>query len=559
MASHKHGNDIQYGGTFVLRLALVTRISMAMPLLCWGMNLFGQEPPQPLTLPPGENITLNVENVEVTALLRLLSEARKVNIIAGPEVSGAVSINLYDVPFDKALDAILGIAGFAHYSVGDIIHVTSESAKRELPLSAHDMEFRVYEIHHLAPSDVMSVITPFLSPSGTVVTSAQAGGADGAGAGSGGQLVVQDAPEYLAQVDELIKTLDAPPHEAMVFPIGHAEPDSVLTAITAFLSPNGQASVGAGDDLLVRDAPEYLDTIAALIAQLDLPPKQVLISARILSVSYSDDLSLGLEFDSSTLAYASKLATPLPVVGDLGQDVTTVSTGEVGVTSTIVRDHELGVLDALSKRSNVETLAAPQLLAIDGEEAEIRIGGNLGYPVTVTTENGVTTRSTEFLEVGTTLIVTPSVVEEGLIRLQVHPEVSTGSITGDLPQKETTEATTAMLVRHGETVMIGGLLNVSRQRTRKQVPILGDIPLLGLLFGRNTWLDTKKELIILVTPYIVGPETTVSMQEQDDWVEDFSQKLAPRRSDARRLFGGDFKRDRQNAPLEPKVGVRGME
>ena len=164
------------------------------------------------------------------------------------------------------------------------------------------------------------------------------------------------------------------------------------------------------------------------------------------------------------------------------------------------------MLDALRTRDRLRTLSTPKLLALEGQEAETIIGDRLGYNVTTTIDN-VTTTSTEFLESGVILRVKPSVDEQNRIFLDIHPEVSTGSVSDDgIPNQTTTEVTTTMLVESGQTVFIGGLIKRTSEQTREGVPVLGDIPVLGLLFSNRAQSSVNTELIVLITPYIVDDD-----------------------------------------------------
>ncbi len=158
----------------------------------------------------GNEVTLQAEEVDIRALLKLLAQTRRMNIVAGPEITGNVSVNLFQVPFAEALDSILGIAGFIHYQKGNIVYVTTEAA------------------------------------------------------------------------------------------------------LSGFLSPGGVAQIGAKNIIVVRDAPEYLDGIAELIAALDAPPRQVLIAARILSIGYDSNIEVGMDLLASTLSFSNPLAAPAP-------------------------------------------------------------------------------------------------------------------------------------------------------------------------------------------------------------------------------------------------------
>ena len=139
-------------------------------------------------------------------------------------------------------------------------------------------------------------------------------------------------------------------------------------------------------------------------------------------------------------------------------------------------------LDALKERGRLRTLSTPTLLAMEDQVAETQVGTRLGYSVT-TTINQVTSESIEFLETGIILKVIPTEDQQGLIRLEIHPEVSEGSVSDDgIPSKTTTQISTHMLVADGQTVFLGGLIRRNINETREGVPILGDLPVLGTVF-----------------------------------------------------------------------------
>ena len=124
------------------------------------------------------------------------------------------------------------------------------------------------------------------------------------------------------------------------------------------------------------------------------------------------------------------------------------------------------------------------------------------------------------MEVGTGIGVRAVISDDGLIRLEGSPKVSTGVISSTgLPSESTTEISTTMLIADGQTVIIGGLLNATRQRIRSQIPFLGDLPFIGGLFGRRRWIDNKSEVVVLLTPRIVGPTPSVRMKRRVEAAE----------------------------------------
>jgi type II secretory pathway component GspD/PulD (secretin) len=182
-------------------------------------------------------------------------------------------------------------------------------------------------------------------------------------------------------------------------------------------------------------------------------------------------------------------------------------------------------LDALRTRDRLRTLSTPKLLALEDQEAEAIIGDRIGYRVT-TTINQVTTESIEFLESGVILKVQPSVDGQGRVLLSIHPEVSTGTVSEDgIPSQKTTEVTTQMLVQHGQTVFIGGLIKRTMDQNREGVPIIGDLPIIGGLFSSNSSNNINFETVVLITPYIVHDHQGQWNTEHIDRANEIGQEL----------------------------------
>ena len=399
--------------------------------------------PMPKVTVTGDRVSLNLEDEELSSVLRLLSEAKRISIVSGPDVTGTVSINLYDAPFEEALSAILGVAGFSHYRIGEIIYVTTEEQRLEMPVGSNNLELRP-------------------------------------------------------------------------IPIQFAVPQELLTAIEGFLSPAGTAVLGNNKTIIVEDTPANVSRIERLVHSLDKLPLQVLIQAQILNVSRDDNMNVGIGFDTLPLTQygvevlSNGFANPFPpqpdpLTGEIPQ--TPLPTTRGLIAGTLQSDSRF-FIEALETATDVEVLASPQVLALDGQIARIQVGDRLGFRVTTTTETA-SLESVEFLDVGTVLEVTPQISENGMIQMEIAPKVSSGTIsTEGLPTESTTELNTSMIVENGQTVLIGGLLNATRQRVRAQIPILGDIPILGKLFGRNTIIDDESEVVVLITPRIVGPKVS---------------------------------------------------
>ena len=253
-------------------------------------------------------------------------------------------------------------------------------------------------------------------------------------------------------------------------------------------------SLQQSNTLIVQDLPPFLDSIEALLTEVDREPRQILIEAKILEISLIDNQSFGLNW--------SKIFNSSDSSGSIGtQGLTNSNTGLFAEYNNSNVDL---VLNALKERGRLRTISTPKLLAMEGYEAETVVGTRIGFKVT-TTANQVTTESIEFLETGIILKVTPTVDRSGRIMLDIHPEVSAGTVSDDgIPSKSTTQVSTRMLVPNGRTVFMGGLIRHSVNNSREGVPGLGDLPIIGSLFSNDSKNINSSEIVVLITPRIVN-------------------------------------------------------
>jgi type II secretory pathway component GspD/PulD (secretin) len=223
-----------------------------------------------------------------------------------------------------------------------------------------------------------------------------------------------------------------------------------------------------------------------------------LIEAKIMEVNLSDDMRFGIDW--SEVLRQGELGARLQQSGF----ATNPAPGREGFFATLRRGDLQALIEALQTNVNVNTLANPKVLGLDNRPAEVIIGGKLGYPVTTST-NTATLQSIQFIEVGTQLKLVPHITDDGSVLMEVHPEVSDGQVVDGLPRENTTEATTTVLVRPGESLFIGGLIREKTSKSRRGVPLLSRIPLLGWFFGKTIDLKERGEIIVLVTLQLIEP------------------------------------------------------
>ena len=289
-----------------------------------------------------------------------------------------------------------------------------------------------------------------------------------------------------------------------VFPLNFVAAVDVDQVVKGMLSPVGQSFVTEAspldkrrtrDQIVIEDLPEYLHRIESYLGQIDIPPRQVLIEAYILQVDLKDETRHGVnlqvlaqlanaDVSLRTVGFANPMASPAFFLGVDGTDLD-------------------GLLEALKSTTDAKTLATPKVLVVNGQEARIQIGAQLGYLVTTTTQTS-TLQNVDFLDVGVVLRVTPVISDDNQVLITVKPEVSSGRInpvTG-LPEEETTEVETTIMLPDGEGMIIGGLIKETDIDSQTKVPIVGDLWLVGRLFQRRISTRERTEIIIALVPRI---------------------------------------------------------
>jgi len=330
---------------------------------------------------------------------------------------------------------------------------------------------------------------------------------------------VAQAAGYLVEergADFIILGADTPGGSTQIktFKVQYSDVRQVAEIIAKYVSRQGKVTPLIGRRLIVvEDLPGFAERIAKLLEELDVPPRQVLIEAKILEVTLDDTERFGINWRN--------------VFGGNATSGTRGSFGTSGLTngsaaapapgfffSVILNDRLEAFFEALATRGRVRTLATPKLLALENQEAKTVIGDSTGYKVT-TTINLVTSESVQFLESGVILKVTPSVDERGRVLMRVHPEVSSATLADGIPSKKSTEVTTELVCDDGQSVFIGGLIKTSSSREREGVPGAQDLPLVGWLFRNKTESASYSETIVVITPYVIGDPRQAGMYSNE--------------------------------------------
>ncbi len=325
---------------------------------------------------------------------------------------------------------------------------------------------------------------------------------------AGYELEKRGSNYFIIERDDVGKYADNGTTRVQAFRLRYVKAENVSTILENQISRYG--SITALPDrnvVVVKDTPEFLQRIEAIIASVDYRPKQVLIEARILEITLDESEAYGIE-------WARIFESGEGVAGTRG-----LSAVNSGFFIEFVGEKLEVFLDMLEQDGRTKTLSTPKLLTLENKSASVIVGDRLGYINTVTI-NQVTTETTEFLESGVILQVTPSVDDDGRIMLDIHPEISTGTVTDGVPSQTTTSVTTHLLVPSGGTSLIGGLIKSQTFVDNQGVPVLRKIPIAGKLFSRREERNVNTEIIVLITPTIVEPDMPDWQQREMDLVEE---------------------------------------
>jgi len=464
------------------------------PLDSAASNPRGQsDEPRDQLVRVGENgrVTLHVSGLPLADALRMLSEPTQRNIVTAEGARGTVTASLYNVSFEAALQAMLVSNGLAYRQDGNFIYVYKKEDLERLELERRRISSRVFKLNYVNAASTKALIEPMLTkgvgtvsvtpPASKGLAGSSSSGGSSAGAGSSG------------------------------------------------FTTEGDALAGA-DTLLVTDYADKLEEIARILRQIDVAPQQIMIEATILRATLNDDNALGIDFVtlggvdfadvSSVSPAAQSVATGLIPSAELQNTNLTARTEfnsnlpGGGFTFGILKDQIGLFIRALEQITDTEVVANPKILALNKQAGQVIVGRRDGYLTTTITET-TAVQQVEFLETGTVLTFRPYIVEDGLIRMEIHPKDSTGGLTeANLPFEQTTEVTTNIMVKDGHTILIGGLFREVGTETRGQVPLLGNIPIAGALFRRTRDTTVREEVIILLTVHIVKDQALARASQE---------------------------------------------
>ncbi|MFA5478487.1 MAG: secretin N-terminal domain-containing protein [Candidatus Muiribacteriota bacterium] len=379
-----------------------------------------------------------------------------------------------------------------------------------------EIETKVIMLKYAEAQDVLSMIQNLKSDSGRIAANTRAN-----------SLIIVDKQSNIKGIENLISKLDIPSFEArqttFIYNVRYGDAANIIN----ILKSDAFAGSVAKDVKMVTDertnsvvltgTNETINKIIHYVEQLDVRTKQVTIMAKIIEVTLDDNNSNGVNWSmlaptgASNKTMSEENRIDLTTFDSFGENRARMKFG------TLAREQVEMVFERLISTSDAKVISNPTITTLNNQEARILIGEKIPFEETTTTE-GNTSSSVSFKDVGITLTVTPKISPDNYVTLKVRPEISqqSGLTTKGEPIIGTTEADTNVIIKNGETLVIGGLIKNNNVRTVSSIPVLGDIPFLRNAFRSVRVVSKKTETIVLITPHVIEDvirNTTMHMEK----------------------------------------------
>ncbi|MBN1596443.1 hypothetical protein JW933_11005, partial [candidate division FCPU426 bacterium] len=439
----------------------------------------------------GTNISVDLQNADLRAVLRALAQDAGFDLVLTPsleKMEGAeaqVTLSINGQPLQEVLDFILRPRLMAYALSGNTLRVGLAS---EFPLETQVFTLKNLEVKSSNLKESLEAVFTEETKGRVVLEPAT------------NRVIVSAIASDMARVREVMRRMDVETRlVTRTFPLSFAEAEKILPLIQPMVSSLGSVKLNSGENaLIVSDIPGNVTHMARMICSLDTKAQQVMIEARIVEVSRSNQQDLGVNwtaFSNNLNANPRVTARSSPeAVAAAGQ--ITLGTLQSGIDLS-------ATLRVLESKGKVNTISNPRIATLNNRSATLTASQNIPYR-TSTVSNGVVSNAVSYLELPITLTVTPQITKEEQVLLNpMTLTVTTVIEEGSPPVTSTRSATTQMLVDNGETIAIGGMVRDEEIFRESKVPLLGDIPLLGFLFRSNVATKNKVELVVFLTTHIL--------------------------------------------------------
>jgi type IV pilus assembly protein PilQ len=414
----------------------------------------------------GRRISLDLQDADLINVLRLFADVANLNVILAPDVKGKVTVRMVNIPWDQAMDMILKMNGLGYALEDNVIRVASISAltkeaeeelkSKEAKKKAEDLITKILSVNYAKAKEVEPTLKKSLSARGETVVDERSN-----------TIIVKDIARNVDDIVALVKILDKPNPQVMI-------ESRIVEAITTFARDIGVQWGGKGSMDAAHGNPTGF------------------------SFPNSIGVTGGPSFPQTASGVGNYLVNLPANTGGSG--------GSIGFTfGSLSKAINLDlVLSALESTGEGKIISSPRVSALDNKEARVQQG--LSIPYLSVSASGT---AVQFIDAVLQLIVTPHVTPDNKIFMKIKATKNAPDdtiVVQGQPAIRKNEAETEILLADGETAVIGGILTLDRNEQESKVPFFGDIPFLGRLFKKRQSNETKRELIIFITPRIMKPE-----------------------------------------------------
>lgn len=438
---------------------------------------------------PG-NVTLDFKNADINNVLRIISLKSGVNIVTGKDVEGPVTIRLVDVPWEKALEAVLKTYGYAYERDGNIIRVTTVDN-----LKTEELATEVYPLNYAKAEEVQATLQEVLTERGNIRADARTN-----------VLIVTDVPTNLYKIQRIIERIDT------------ITPQVLIEAKIIETTLGDTDKIGIKWNLQAELRGSARPTTFPFFAHT--------------KNAFDRYFPLGTQPTATTTSNAESGTTLSTATVTTFENISHLNGPVASFPLASVDDFSFGTLDfsqlqillqILQARSNAKVLSEPRVTVLNNQEAKILVGEVLAVPIF---ERNDTTGKMEVTgyeekDLGIQLVVTPQINSAEQIDVSLNPAITSligyDELTADIkaPRFATREAKTKVRVRNGETIVVGGLIKEDIVDTKNKIPILGDIPILDYVFAHRERTINKTDLLFFITVTIIEePDVKVENSAQ---------------------------------------------
>lgn len=462
----------------------------------------------------GDRLSLNFQEIDIRSVIAILAEFTGLNVVAGDDVTGSITLKLDDVPWDEALDFVMMTKGLEKYETGNVTLIAPVGKIKEYKEKQKETELVVEQLDPLI-TEYIQINYAKAENFRNLLYGRDTGAFGSCGvrtnrtsASTGGQQSNQNTSQTQSQSQ------------------GTSGQSGTGTANEMFklLSSRGSAVVDARTNtLIVRETAKRLEDVKKMISRLDVTVRQVMIESRVVIATNTFAKELGVKFgvtkqadvgDNTAFALGGRgtkaFANAQPdSSGNIGTitdqlvDLGTATTpyGALGMTLARGADYVLNLeLSALQDQGLGEIISNPRVMTTDRCQASIKQGVQIPYQ----TSSGNLGTNIQFVDAVLQLDVTPQVTPSGSIIMDLYiSKDAVGAVTNGIPSIDTKNVRTNVRVNDGETIVLGGVYEGTSRNDVNKVPFFADLPGIGFLFKRTLNQDDKTELLIFVTPKVM--------------------------------------------------------